>query len=93
MLITRHLRATGLVQGVGFRDAMIIEAIALGIRGWVRNRADGSVEAVLHGEASDVERMIDWAHRGSPAARVDHLSIIDTVATGFAGQFELRPTL
>ena len=58
MLITRHLRATGLVQGVGFRDAMIIEAIALGIRGWVRNRADGSVEAVLHGDYS-IARMAE----------------------------------
>jgi len=69
-MITRQISVRGRVQGVGFRDALRREARRLGVTGWVRNRADGSVEAVLQGSPEAVEKIIDWARRGPPAARV-----------------------
>jgi acylphosphatase len=66
----RHLLITGRVQGVGFRDALCGEAERRGLTGWVRNRRDGSVEAVLQGPVDAVEAAIAWARRGPPAARV-----------------------
>jgi acylphosphatase len=77
MSTTRHLRIAGRVQGVGYRDALRREAIARGVAGWVRNRRDGTVEAVLQGEALAVEEVIAWARRGPPAARVDRLEAAD----------------
>lgn len=70
MRISRQLRIRGLVQGVGFRDALRREAIARGCTGWVRNRRDGSVEARVEGESAAVEALIAWAGHGPPAARV-----------------------
>ncbi len=61
------------MQGVGFRDALGRQALERGIDGWVRNRRDGSVEAVIQGELPEVEALIRWAHEGPPAARVDRL--------------------
>lgn len=68
-----RLLVFGRVQGVAFRAAMQREAAALGVRGWVRNRSDGSVEAVIAGAVADVDRLLDWAGRGPPSARVDRL--------------------
>ena len=62
------------MQGVGYRDAMRMEALRHGVRGWVRNRRDGSVEAVLQGEERAVEALIAWARRGPPAARVAEIN-------------------
>lgn len=70
MRISRQLRIRGLVQGVGFRDALRREALARGCTGWVRNRRDGSVEALVEGESAAVEALIAWAGQGPPAARV-----------------------
>lgn len=70
---TCHLRITGRVQGVGYRAGLRREALARGIAGWVRNRADGSVEAVLQGEAAAVDALVAWARRGPPAARVERV--------------------
>jgi acylphosphatase len=69
MNTTRHLRISGRVQGVGYRDALRRQALALGLAGWVRNRRDGTVEAVLQGDARSVEEVIAWP----PAARVDRI--------------------
>ena len=69
-MITRQISISGRVQGVGFRDALLREARRLGVTGWVRNRANGSVEAVLQGSPAAVERVIGWARRGPPAALV-----------------------
>ena len=69
--IARHVRVTGLVQGVFFRVWSRDEARRLGVAGWVRNCPDGSVEAHLEGEAGKVERMIALLREGPPQARVD----------------------
>jgi acylphosphatase len=70
MGVTYLVRVTGRVQGVGYRDGLCSEALAQGVTGWVRNRRDGSVEALLQGEPGAVEAVIAWARRGPPAARV-----------------------
>ncbi len=73
MRVTFHLRITGRVQGVGYRDALRREALACRVAGWVRNRRDGSVEAVLQGEPADVDTAVAFARRGPPAARVERV--------------------
>jgi len=92
----RQLRITGRVQGVGFRYAMQREATRRGVTGWVRNRADGSVEANMHGAADAVEALTSWAHRGPPGARVSAVEIVEgeepAAQTPQSG-FELRPTV
>jgi acylphosphatase len=72
---TRRLRIRGRVQGVGYRDALCQQAQRLGVAGWVRNRSDGSVEALLHGEPQAVEALTAWAQAGPPAARVVELTV------------------
>ena len=76
----RHLIVTGVVQGVGFRDALCRQATEANIDGWVRNRRDGSVEAVLRGEASAVEAVSEWARRGPAAAIVSAVRQRDATA-------------
>lgn len=94
MNTTRRLRISGRVQGVGYRDALRRQALACGLAGWVRNRRDGSVEAVLQGEAHGVENVIAWARRGPPAARVDRVDAQPAQGESdrpYAG-FEMLPT-
>jgi acylphosphatase len=67
------VRVRGLVQGVGFRDACAHHARAHGITGWVRNRADGSVELMLQGSPEQLAQMCHWLRVGVPAASVDDL--------------------
>jgi acylphosphatase len=76
-----HLSVHGRVQGVGFRDALCVQASKLGIDGWVRNRRDGSVEAMLSGDPRSVQALIQWAYRGPPAARVDRLDTRPATST------------
>src|SRR5512134_3321707 len=71
----RRLVIRGVVQGVGFRHAARGEAQRLGLQGWVRNRADGSVEAVALGEDVQLDALERWAHRGPPGARVDSVEV------------------
>jgi len=77
MLVRRRLRITGRVQGVAFRASTVTVAQALGLAGWVANRADGSVEAVADGDEAGVAAFIRWCHYGPPAARVDHVDVTD----------------
>jgi len=87
---TRRLAIRGRVQGVGFRYAMVGAAARLGIAGWVRNRVDGSVEAVIQGTPEAVEAMIAWARRGPDAAAVESVDVGE--AQGEFASFEARPT-
>jgi acylphosphatase len=70
MEATLQLRIAGRVQGVGYRDWLSAEALRLGVRGWVRNRRDGSVEAVVQGSPAAVDILITLARTGPPAADV-----------------------
>lgn len=92
--ITRHLRITGRVQGVGYRWSMAQQAQALGITGWVRNRRDGSVEALASAPADAVQAFIDWAQHGPVMARVEAVEVRE--ALGAAEEltgFEQRETV
>ncbi len=72
---TLHLIVHGRVQGVFYRDSMRREAQRLAISGWVRNRSDGTVEAVVQGEAAAVDAIVRWAHHGPEHARVERVEI------------------
>jgi acylphosphatase len=85
MNVTRQLRISGRVQGVGYRDALRSEALANGVAGWVRNRRDGTVEAVLRGAPEAVDAVLAWARRGPPAARVAAIDVLEV-----SGEFD-RP--
>jgi acylphosphatase len=69
----RRLRIEGRVHGVGYRDWMIREAERLGLSGWVRNRGDGSVEAVVAGQEAAVQALLSACRRGPRLARVDRI--------------------
>ena len=89
-MVTRQIRVKGRVQGVGFRYSLRDEAQRLRLSGWVRNRADGSVEALLQGEAADVEALVQWARRGPRGARVDFLEMETPESAAELRGFEIR---
>ena len=75
----------GTVQGVLFRHHTREEALKLRLKGWVKNRRDGSVEAVFEGEKEKVEQILKWCHRGPSAARVTE---VHTIWEDYTGAFE-----
>lgn len=80
----RHVRVRGRVQGVFFRDSTRRQAHRLGVSGWVRNAADGTVEAWLEGPPEGVDRLVDWMRAGGPpSARVDAVDERGAAAQGF----------
>jgi acylphosphatase len=85
-----RLRISGRVQGVGFRAFVADEAEARRLEGWVRNRADRSVEAVLAGEGEAIDAMVETCRRGPPGAKVERLETEEareselTARSGFA---------
>lgn len=89
--MAKHLLISGRVQGVGFRYSMVEEAERLGATGWVRNRRDGTVEAMVDGADDAVAALVAWARHGPPAAQVSEVRISEAVG-GFE-RFETRPTL
>jgi len=90
-VITHRLVIRGRVQGVGYRASMVEQARRLDVRGWVRNRRDGSVEALAQGADDAVRALIDWAHQGPPAARVDEVRVSQESAEPLAA-FTQRAT-
>jgi acylphosphatase len=90
MMQTKYLRIHGLVQGVGYRAAMAREASRLDVTGWVRNRADGSVESVVQGSANAVAAITAWAQRGPAGARVERIEIGE--GEGVFPEFTMLPT-
>lgn len=87
----RHLMIFGRVQGVFYRNWTTQTARKLGLAGWVRNRIDGSVEAVVEGPEEVVERFTALAHQGPPAAQVARVEVTAATVEGFVA-FEKRST-
>ncbi len=92
MAIQARVTIYGLVQGVGYRDWAMTTGRRLGLTGWVRNRRDGTVEALLVGEDAAVGTMIEACRQGPAMARVDTIDVepldLDVLPEGFA----IRPT-
>ncbi len=86
MSVTRQLRIYGRVQGVWYRESMRMEAERLGVTGWVRNRRDGSVEALVQGSPAAVDAIVEWARRGPDFAQVTDVRIEE--AEGSFASFE-----
>jgi acylphosphatase len=84
-MIRRHVVVRGTVQGVFFRNTCQREARRRQVRGWVTNRADGSVEAVFEGEPAEVEAMVEWSRSGPPRARVQNIDVRDEDPVGESG--------
>lgn len=85
-----RLEIRGLVQGVGYRWSMVGAARRLGLRGWVRNRHDGSVEAMIAGQAAALDKLVAWAHQGPAGARVTSVDVFP--GSGDFSSFEQHPT-
>jgi acylphosphatase len=90
-LVTKRLEIKGEVQGVGYRASMSAAAHRIGVNGWVRNRRDGSVEAVVQGENRQVESIIEWARQGPGFAHVENVVVTD--ASGNFSEFSIQESL
>jgi acylphosphatase len=88
MALQARLTITGRVQGVGYRDWLMHSGRRLGLTGWVRNRSDGAVEALIVGDEAAVGEMINACRRGPPLARVDEIDVdpvdLDVLPEGFS---------
>lgn len=92
MMRTVRVTVTGLVQGVGYRAWVADEATQRGLSGWVRNRRDGSVEAMLSGDFETVEAMIGACRAGPPAAVVDNVMVVASGRIAWPSGFRIEPT-
>jgi acylphosphatase len=84
-VIRRRVVVAGRVQGVFFRDSTRRRAVELGVAGWVRNRADGTVEAAFEGEPDAVEALVRFAHEGPRGAEVERVEIFEEDPEGATG--------
>ncbi len=80
----------GWVQGVYFRAFTRDQARSLGLTGWVRNRRDGTVEAMFEGEKEKVDEMVTWCHHGSPSSRVEQVEVIPGPFSGTFDSFQIQ---
>jgi acylphosphatase len=87
--VRRRVTVRGAVQGVWFRHSTRERASAHGVTGWVRNRPDGAVEAVLEGRPEAVEQVVRFLHTGPPRARVEDVAVEAEPPEGLAG-FAIR---
>ncbi|HZO87728.1 MAG TPA: acylphosphatase [Chthonomonadaceae bacterium] len=85
-----HIRVRGRVQGVSFRAYTQQVAASLGVRGYVRNLANGDVEIVAEGETQQLERLLAWARRGPPAAEVEEVQVERSEPTNAFRDFAIR---
>ncbi|MCC2593403.1 acylphosphatase [Tessaracoccus sp. OS52] len=84
-----HVVVSGMVQGVGFRYHALRHAEHLGLGGWIRNRADGTVEAEVEGAPEAVDGLLGWLADGPPGARVRNVRVSDVAPTGETS-FDIR---
>lgn len=89
-IVRRRVVVRGRVQGVWFRQSCADEARLRGVQGSVRNRSDGSVEAIFEGPVAAVEAMVSWCRSGPPLAVVEHAEVHDEKPEGLSG-FRVRP--
>jgi acylphosphatase len=89
MIVHKNIRVKGKVQGVFYRASTVDFAKSLGLKGYVRNEPDGSVFIEAEGEEEIVNKLIAWARKGPPHARVDSLEIVDSPLSNFTS-FEIR---
>jgi acylphosphatase len=87
--VRRRVVIHGTVQGVFFRDSTRRRADSAGVKGWVRNRPDGAVEAVFEGEPAAVEALVEWTRRGPRGAEVADVEETEEPPEGLFG-FEVR---
>ncbi len=88
-----HLIIHGRVQGVWYRAWTVETATKFSLTGWVRNRKDGTVEAVLSGEEAVVDQMITACYQGPPAARIDNIEMLEFEKAEEFPDFQSRPTV
>ncbi|MDA8218764.1 MAG: acylphosphatase [Dehalococcoidales bacterium] len=88
--VRAHVRIDGYVQGVFFRSTARTVASAHGVKGWIHNRPDGSVEAVLEGDEADIASMIDWCRQGPAGALVESVEVDWEPPTGEFATFAVR---
>ena len=89
-LIRAHVLVSGRVQNVWFRDSTCRRARELGVGGWVRNLADGRVEATFEGEADPVSQALDFVRQGPPQARVENVEVSETPIDEASSTFSIR---
>ncbi len=87
---TIHVIVEGRVQGVCFRDYTQQQARHLNLSGWIRNRRDGTVEAIFSGDDSDIRSILEWLRQGSPASRVEKVRSQDVTSEEDYSTFEVR---
>ncbi|MCL6447631.1 MAG: acylphosphatase [Armatimonadetes bacterium] len=92
-MVRKHVFISGRVQGVYFRKYAQEAALALGVTGWVRNRRDGRVEAVLEGKKEAVEKMVGWCRKGPPSSFVEHVEVHEEKFQGEFSDFRIAPTV
>jgi acylphosphatase len=80
-----HVVVHGFVQGVGFRYAVERAALSRGVAGWVRNRPDGTVEAVFEGQQEDVEALVAFCRQGPRGADVERVDVVTESPDGLGG--------
>jgi acylphosphatase len=88
-IVRRRVVVHGIVQGVWFRDSTRQQALRVGVAGWVRNRPDGTVEAVFEGSPAAVEQLVSFTRSGPPHAHVAKLEVSDEPPQGLTA-FEVR---
>ena len=87
--VRAHVWVSGRVQGVWYRQSCSVEARSAGVSGWVRNCADGRVEAVFEGPGEVVDRMVSWCRVGPPRAAVERVDVVREAPEGLSG-FSVR---